>query len=67
MKINDYGLGGQVELESDSYSWGGAASTNFVVNAKHELIVLAFTQFMPSDYTYFGEYVGIVSRAIIEE
>ena len=62
-----FGLGGQVELESGSYSWGGAASTNFVVNAKHEFIVLTFTQFMPSDFTYFGEYVGIVSRAIIEE
>lgn len=62
-----FGLGGQTELESGSYSWGGAASTNFVVNAKHELIVLTFTQFMPSDYNYFGEYVGIVSRAIIEE
>jgi len=62
-----YGLGGQYELESGSYSWGGAASTNFVVNPSHELIVLAFTQFMPSDYTYFLDYVGIVSRAIIEE
>lgn len=62
-----YGLGGQVELKSGSYSWGGAASTNFVINPSHELIVLAFTQFMPSDYSYFGEYMSIVNRAIIEE
>ncbi|MGM0666905.1 MAG: serine hydrolase domain-containing protein [Bacteroidota bacterium] len=62
-----YGLGGQVEQESGSYSWGGAASTNFVVNPLQELIILAFTQFMPSDYAYFGDYAGIVNRAIIEE
>jgi len=62
-----FGLGGQVELESGSYSWGGAASTNFVVNPVHELIILAFTQYMPSDYSYFGEYAGIVYRAITGE
>ncbi len=62
-----YGLGGQYELESGSYSWGGAASTNFVVNPSHELIALGFTQFMPSDYSYFLEYMEIISKAIIEE
>jgi len=62
-----YGLGGQVEQESGSYSWGGAASTNFVVNPMRELIILAFTQFMPSDYSYFGEYADIARRAIIDD
>ena len=62
-----YGLGGQVEIGSGSYSWGGAASTNFVVNPTHNLIVLAFTQMMPSDYSYSIEYFGMVNKAIIKE
>ncbi|MDT8401345.1 MAG: serine hydrolase domain-containing protein [Bacteroidales bacterium] len=66
-KAYGYGLGGQVDINTGSYSWGGAASTNFVVDPSQTMIILAFTQFMPSDYSYFGEYVEIVRKAIIKE
>lgn len=63
---NGYGLGGYVNFESGSYGWSGAASTSFVIDPSHDLIVLAFTQFMPSKYTYSDEYKSIIRRTVVE-
>jgi len=59
-----YGLGGRVSTESGAYGWSGAASTSFVIEPSHDLIVLAFTQFMPSQYTYSDEYKSFMRRAV---
>ena len=61
-----YGLGGHVNTESGAYGWSGAASTSFVIDPSHDLIALAFTQFMPSKYTYSDEYKSIIRRAVVE-
>jgi CubicO group peptidase (beta-lactamase class C family) len=42
-----YGLGGYVNLEDGSYGWSGAASTDFVANPTHQMVILSFTQYTP--------------------
>jgi len=61
-----YGLGGSVVLATGEYGWGGAASTSFSVFPADNMATLAFTQFMPSTYTYANEYKEIVKRAVIK-
>jgi CubicO group peptidase (beta-lactamase class C family) len=61
-----FGLGGSVVLETGEYGWGGAASTSFSVFPEDNMATLAFTQFMPSTYTYANEYKETVRRAIIK-
>lgn len=61
-----YGLAGQVNTTSGEYSWSGAATTSFWIDPSNDLIVLAFAQLMPSDYTAAGEYKKLVTRSIIE-
>lgn len=46
-----YGLGGSVDLETSEYSWGGMASTLFVADPVNNMVILAFTQYIP----YMGE------------
>ncbi|MCG6189292.1 serine hydrolase domain-containing protein [Maribellus maritimus] len=61
-----YGLGGSYNIENGQYGWSGAASTFFTVDTKNNMIVLAFTQFMPFDISYALEFNKIVHRAIVE-
>lgn len=61
-----YGLAGQVNIASGEYSWAGAATTSFWIDPSNDLIVLAFAQLMPSDYTAAREYRKIVGRSIME-
>ncbi len=47
-----FGLGFSVTLKDGKipkgeYGWGGAASTHFWISPKHELIVIALSQYMP--------------------
>jgi CubicO group peptidase (beta-lactamase class C family) len=61
-----YGLGGEVNLETDVYAWSGAASTFFWVNPKTKMIVMAFMQLMPFTTAYAIPYKQIVDRALIK-
>ena len=61
-----YGLAGKVNLTTGEYGWAGAASTKFWINPKEQMIVLAFAQLMPSDYTYANEFKKIIDRALME-
>ena len=61
-----YGLGGEVQLKNGEYSWGGAASTSFSIYPEDDMIVLAFTQLMPSDYSFANEYKKMVRQALIK-
>ncbi len=63
---NGYGLGGSYDLETGAYGWGGAASTSFVIIPENKMTIMAFTQLMPSNYTYSEEFTKIVKNAIIE-
>lgn len=61
-----YGLGGSVVLETGAYTWAGAASTDFIIYPEDKMIVLSFTQFMPSSHSYAGEYKNMVRGALME-
>lgn len=61
-----YGLAGQVNLETGEYSWAGAATTSFWIDPSNNMIVLAFAQLMPSNYTAAGEYRKIVGNALVK-
>jgi len=61
-----YGLAGQVHLQSGTYSWAGAASTNFWIDPENQLIIITYAQLMPSDYTYANDFKDVVYRALID-
>jgi CubicO group peptidase (beta-lactamase class C family) len=61
-----YGLAGQVNIESGEYSWSGAATTSFWIDPANNMIVLAFAQLMPSNYSAASEYRKIVGHSIVE-
>jgi CubicO group peptidase (beta-lactamase class C family) len=51
-KDGGFGLGFSVRLKDGKfpkgeYGWGGAASTHFWISPKHDLIVIALSQYMP--------------------
>jgi len=62
-----YGLGGQVNLETGEYAWGGAASTNFWIDPANYMIVICYAQLMPSDHKYAYVFADYVKRALIKE
>lgn len=61
-----YGLGGSYNMENGQYGWSGAASTFFTVDPKNNMVVLAFTQFMPFDISYALEFNKNVHEAIVD-
>jgi CubicO group peptidase (beta-lactamase class C family) len=61
-----YGLGGSYDPETGEYGWGGAASTSFIILPEHKLTIMAFTQLMPSNFSYSDEFAKIVKSAIIK-
>ena len=62
-----YGLAGSVNLETGVYSWSGAASTQFSIDAKNKMIILSFAQLMPNNFAYANDFKKIVNRALIEK
>jgi CubicO group peptidase (beta-lactamase class C family) len=61
-----YGLGGQVVKETGAYSWSGMASTDFVADPKNNMVVLAFTQYVPFMGVPFAEeYQKLVQKAVV--
>lgn len=60
-----YGLSGNVILSTGEYAWGGAASTNFWIDPKNDLIVISYAQLLPGDHRYANEFKEIVNRALI--
>ncbi len=48
------------------YGWGGAASTQFFVAPRANLIYVGMTQFMPSTPLYFQEASKILYNAVLE-
>jgi len=60
-----YGLSGSVKLSTGEYAWGGAASTNFWIDPKNDLIVICYTQLFPGDHSYAEEFKEIVDRALV--
>jgi len=62
-----YGLGGSVEMETGAYSWTGAASTSFVALPENNMVILAFTQYVPHmGVPFASEYKELVRNAIVE-
>jgi len=62
-----HGLAGQVNPENGVYSWAGAASTNFWIDPSTQMIVICYTQLMPSDHSYAYVFNNTVKNALIEE
>jgi CubicO group peptidase (beta-lactamase class C family) len=62
-----YGLGGQVNLLTSEYAWGGAASTNFWINPANDMVVICYAQLMPSDHSYAYVFKDFVNRALLNE
>ena len=62
-----YGLAGAVNLKSGEYSWAGAAATNFWIDPSNNMVIMAYTQLMPSDHRYAYEFRDIVLRALNSE
>jgi CubicO group peptidase (beta-lactamase class C family) len=48
------------------YGWGGAASTQFFVSPREELICIGMTQYMPSTPIYFQDARKLLYSAIAE-
>jgi len=60
-----YGLAGAVNFETGEYSWAGAASTNFWIDRKNDMIIITYAQLMPSDFTYANEFRNIVRSGLL--
>jgi len=60
-----YGLGGSVDLLTSEYSWGGMASTLFVADPVNNMVILAFTQYIPfMGVPFASEYHALVRKAL---
>lgn len=60
-----YGLGGSVNLKTGEYSWGGAAATKFWIDPKNDMVIVTYTQLMPSNDSYAKDFKDIVLRALM--
>ena len=49
-----------------NFGWGGAATTQVIIDPKEDLIALYFTQFMPSDFSVIGRFQTLVYQAIAD-
>ena len=62
-----YGLGGYVDLETGKYGWSGAASTDFVLDVKNNMVILTFTQYTPfMGEPFVKEFNELVEKAMLE-
>lgn len=64
-KSTSYGLGGSVDLKTGEYAWGGAAATKFWIDPKNDMIIVTYTQIMPSDDSYAKDFKEIVLRSLM--
>jgi CubicO group peptidase (beta-lactamase class C family) len=48
------------------FGWGGAATTQVIIDPKEVLVALYFTQFMPSDFSTTGRFQTLVYQAIVD-
>jgi len=61
-----YGLGGSVSKANGEYSWGGMASTLFVADPENNMVILAYTQYIPfMGVPYAAEFKDLVQRAVV--
>ncbi len=61
-----YGLGGSVDRNTLEYSWGGMASTLFVADPENNMVVLAFTQYIPyMGVSFAKEYRDLVRKSLV--
>jgi len=62
-----YGLGGHVNQTTGEYGWSGMASTHFVADPKNDMVVLAYTQYIPFMGVPFAyEFHALVRKALME-
>jgi|GEM_PF-3119197 CubicO group peptidase (beta-lactamase class C family) len=59
-------MGGLVNPEKGYYGWSGAASTQFVVDKKNNMVIIALTQYMPFNIEYALKFVDKVESAVIK-
>ncbi len=60
-----YGLGGSVDLLTSEYSWGGMVSTLFVADPVNNMVILAFTQYIPfMGVPFASEFHELVRKAL---
>ena len=63
-----YGLGGHVNQTTGEYQWSGMASTDFIADPKNNMVLLAFTQYIPfMEVPFAAEYRTLVRKALVEE
>jgi CubicO group peptidase (beta-lactamase class C family) len=48
-----------------TFGWGGAATASVVIDPRKDLVVLYFTQLMPSDSS-FRRFQTLVYQAVVE-
>lgn len=70
-----FGLGVSVRVAAEDgepagsvgeYGWGGAASTQFFISPREELVCVAMTQFMPSTFTHMETLHELIYAALEE-
>jgi CubicO group peptidase (beta-lactamase class C family) len=49
-----------------NFGWGGAASTQVVIDPVENLVLLFFSQFMPSDMATIGKFQTLAYQALVE-
>jgi len=60
-----HGLGGVINKKTGEYSWSGMAATYFWVCPKNNMVVLAFTQYVPNTkYKFAEEYHHLIKEAL---
>lgn len=62
---NGYGLGGNINLKTGTYSWAGMASTNFWIDPENDMIIITFAQHLPSSYGYAYAFKDLVKRSLL--
>jgi len=66
-KFASYGLGGYVNLETGRYGWSGAASTDFVLDIKNNMVILTFTQYTPfMGEPFVKDFKELVEKAVLD-
>ena len=62
-----YGLGGHVNQTTGEYQWSGMASTDFIADPKNNMVLLAFTQYIPfMEVPFAAEYRTMVRKALVK-
>ena len=62
-----YGLGGHVNQTTGEYQWSGMASTDFIADPNNNMVLLAFTQYIPfMEVPFAAEYRTLVRKALVQ-